>query len=230
MIKLVTIVLAFMTIQGFAATPKSDLSKKLESLNIPSDKVTPLVSQENMYVVTKRYSSLTNRHEVSFAGANNFNADSHLETQMVSGAYRYHLNSDWSFGARYNEYYNKLSASGEKLFENKELLPDTDYALKGTEAFVNYNTIYGKLRLTQDTIVYFDQYISLGYGTIALASGETQNFLVDLGFSFWIGKHMSARVGAKNEFYQQQRINGADDVHNVQGYLEFGYLFGEGRI
>ena len=214
----------------FAATEKSDLSKKLESLNIPSDKVTPLVSEEKLYVVNKRYSSLTNRHELSMAGGKNFNADSHLDSTLVSAAYRYHINSDWSVGARYSEYQNELSSSGEKLYDDKKLLPDSDYALKSSEIFVNYNTIYGKLRLTSDTIVYFDQYVSLGYGEISLANGETQNYIADLGFSFWIGKHMNARVGARNEFYQQQKLNGDSDVHTVQGYLEFGYLFGEGRI
>ena len=41
---------------------------------------------------------------------------------------------------------------------------------------------------------------------------------------------MSARVGAKNEFYKQDKINGDESVHNVQGYIEFGYLFGKGSI
>lgn len=214
----------------FAATEKSDLSKRLESLNIPSDKVTPLVSEEKLYVVNKRYSSLTNRHEISFQGGKNFNADAHLESTLVSAAYRYHINSDWSLGARYSEYHNELSESGEKLFDDRKILPDSDYALKSSELFVNYNTVYGKLRLTKDTIVYFDQYISLGYGMISLANGETQNYIADLGFSFWIGRHMSARIGAKNELYRQQKLNGDKNVHNVQGYIEFGYLFGKGRI
>lgn len=215
---------------SISAIAKVDLSKKLESLNIPSDKVTPLVSEEKLYVVNKRYSSLTNRHELSFSGGKNFNADSHLETTLVSGAYRYHINSDWSVGYRYTEYENKLSASGEKLFKNVQILPDSDFAVASQDIFVNYNTIYGKLRLTSDTIVYFDQYISLGYGEMELASGETQVYIADLGFSFWIGKHMSARVGAKNEFYLQQKVLSDDEVHSVQGYLEFGYLFGEGTI
>ncbi len=224
---LTTIALSFYCTVGFAAT---GLEKKLESLNIPSDRVNPLVTEEKLYVVNKRYSSLTNRHELSLAGGRNFNADSHLDSSLASLAYRYHINSKWSVGIRYNEYYNKLSGSGEKLFDNRDLLPDSDFALKSTEAFINYNTIYGKLRVTKNTIVYFDQYISLGYGEISLATGETQNYIADLGFSFWIGKNFSARAGFKNEFYQQQKLNGSRDVHNVQGYLEFGYLFGRGTI
>ncbi len=207
---------------------KVDLTKKLETLNVPSDKVTPLISEDKLYAVNKRYSSLNKRHEITVSGAKNFNADSHIETENASMTYRFHWNDTWSVGYRYSEYQNNLSSAGEQLFDSEKLLPDTDYALKSTEGFVNFNTVYGKLRLTQDTIVYFDQYITLGYGNIALAAGETRLATVDLGFSFWIGKHASLRIGARNEFYEQQKLNGADDVHNVLGYFEMGYLFGEG--
>ena len=206
------------------------LEKKLESLNIPSDRVNPLVVQEKLYVVNKRYSSLKNRHELSLAGGKNLIGDAHLDNTLASLAYRYHINSKWSVGLRYSEYYNELSGSGKKLFDNRNLLPDSDFALNSYEAFVNFNTIYGKLRVSPSMIVYFDQYISLGYGNINLASGETQNLIADIGFSFWVGKHFSARLGMKNEFYEQQKINGNRNVHNAQGYLEFGYLFGKGTI
>ena len=207
---------------------ESKLSEKLDSLNIPSDKVTPLVSKENLFAVNDRYSSLTKRHEVSFFGANNFNSDSHIETTQSGAAYRFHINSRWSVGAKYSEYSNKLSGAGKKLFDNEQLLPDTDYALKSTEGFISFNTIYGKLRLTRDTIVYFDQYIALGYGDVALANGEQKMTTLDLGLAFWLGRKASARVGLKNEFYTQQKINGSSDVQNAMGYMEFGYLFGEG--
>ena len=207
---------------------KSELESKLESLNIPSDKVTPLVSEDKIYAVNQRYSSLTNRHEFTLFGANNFNADSHLETTMSGATYRYHINGKWSVGARYSEYFNKLSSSGEQLFQSEKILPDTDFAIKSTEGFLNFNTFYGKIRFTKETIVYFDQYISLGYGNIQLAEDETQMYSVDLGFAFWIGKHMSTRFGMKNESYTQNKVKGKQNVHNAMGYLEFGYLFGEG--
>jgi hypothetical protein len=55
-------------------------------------------------------------------------------------------------------------------------------------------------------------------------------YTADTGFSFWLGKKMSLRTGLKNEFYQQQKINGPENVHNAMGYLEFGYLFGGTKI
>lgn len=225
---LITLIFSGLSFAKDTKVSKSELENKLDSLNIPSDKVTPILSKEKLYAVNERYSNLNKRHEFTVLGANNFNADSHLNTTMSGATYRFHLNGKWSVGARYSEYFNELSSAGQKLFEEEKILPDTDYAIKSSEAFINFNTIYGKLRFTKDTIVYFDQYISLGYGNIQLAKEETQMYSVDLGFAFWLGKHMSTRVGVKNESYTQNKIKGPQNVHNAMGYLEFGYLFGEG--
>ncbi len=210
------------------AEEKSELEKKLDSLSIPDDKVTSVLSEDKLYIVNTRYSSLVNRHELTLAGANNFTADSHLSTQQAALAYRYHINSNWSAGLRYTRYTNELTNAGKRLFDDKKMLPDTDYALNAQEAFVNYNTIYGKLRWNENTVVYFDQYIALGGGKIKLASGKTNLAFADLGLSFWIGNHMSSRVGLKNEFYKQTQLSGSRNIHNGVGYIEFGYLFGNG--
>ncbi len=205
------------------------LEEKLNNLSIPDDRVSSVVSEDRLFVVNKRYSSLVNRHEVTILGANNFTPDSHLVSQQVGGTYRYHINSNWSVGGRYQKYYNELSAAGEKLFDDKRVFPDTDFALDSYEAFVNYNTIYGKMRFTSSTVIYFDQYVSLGAGKINLAGSEENLYSLDLGFSFWLGKHMSTRVGVRNEFYSQtQLFGGRRDIHNAVGYLEIGYLFGQG--
>ena len=206
----------------------SDLESKLESLSVPSDKVTPLISEDKLYSVNSRYSSLNKRFELTMFGANNFNADSHINTTQRGTTARFHWNDRWSLGYRYTDYFNELSSAGKKVFREAAYLPDTDYALKSSEGFVNFNTIYGKLRFTKDTIVYFDQYISLGYGTIGLAGGETKMYSVDLGFAFWMGRYMSARFGVKSESYTQKKLKGQENVHNAMGYLELGYLFGEG--
>ncbi|MBC7538381.1 MAG: outer membrane beta-barrel domain-containing protein [Bacteriovorax sp.] len=210
------------------AQQNSELEKKLDALNIPDDKVTTVVSEDKLYIVNTRYSSLVNRHEVTLQGGNNFTADSHLSTQQAAFAYRYHLNSNWSGGLRYTRYSNKLTDAGQRLFVDKKMLPDTDFAFNGQEAFINYNTIYGKLRWTEDTVVYFDQYVALGGGRIKLASGSKNLAFADLGLSFWIGNHMSTRIGFKNEFYQQTQLSGSRNIHNGVGYFEFGYLFGNG--
>ena len=210
------------------AQSSTELEKKLESLSIPDDKVTTVLSEDKLYVLNNRYSSLVNRHELTIAGANNFTADSHLVTQQAAMAYRFHINSKWSLGARYTRYTNKLSSAGQTLFNNRSILPDTDYALNGQELFVNYNTIYGKLRWSENSVVYFDQYLSLGGGKVKLSSGDKNLVLADVGLAFWLGNHGSARIGLKNEFYQQAQLSGTRNIHNGIGYIEFGYLFGTG--
>lgn len=204
------------------------LDKKLDDLLIPDDKVTPVLSQDKFYVVNTRYSSLINRHEFTLQGAHNFTADSHLDVKQAALSYRYHLNSKWSFGLRYNRYTNELTSAGQKLLDDKQIVPDQDFAYNSQEIFATYNTIYGKLRWSADTVVYFDQYISLGAGQIELASGKTNHGMLDLGLAFWLGQNASMRFGLKNEFYNQQQLSGERFMHNAMGYLEIGYLFGEG--
>ena len=156
------------------------LEQKLDELNIPDDKVTPVLSKDTLYIVNTRYSSLINRHEIGVQGSHNFTADSHLDVKQVSGSYRYHLNSKWSFGLRYNYYSNELTSAGQRLLDDKQIIPDQDFAFNSQEAFVTYNTIYGKLRWSEETVVYFDQYFSLGAGQIELASGKTNHALLDV--------------------------------------------------
>ena len=210
------------------ADKKTGLEQKLDELNIPDDKVTPVLSKDNLFIVNTRYSSLVNRHEVGIQGSHNFTADSHLDTKQMAASYRYHLNSKWSFGLRYNYYSNKLTSAGQRLLDDKQIVPDQDFAYNSQEIFATYNTIYGKLRWSADTVVYFDQFISLGGGQIELASGKTNHAMLDFGLAFWISKHGSFRVGLRNEVFNQAQMAGEVLKHNTMGYLEMGWLFGSG--
>lgn len=223
------IYLSLICLISLPALGEVSLDKKLDELSIPSDRVTPILSKDQLSVVNTRYSSLNNRHELTMAGANNFTSESHLDTKQVFATYRYHINSNWGVGLRYSVYNNELTSSGKKLFDDEKMLPDTDFAFKATEVMLSYNTIYGKLRWSKDQVVYFDQYFTLGYGKVDLASGLQDMYSLDIGMAFWLGKHMSTRLGVKNEFYTQNKLSGDDSTMNAMGYLEFGYLFGEGN-
>ncbi len=222
--KLILVAL-FISASAFAV---DSMEAKLDALNIPSDKISPVISRDRLFVLNNRYSSLTNRHETTFFGSNNFNTESHMESRQAGLTYRYHINPKWSLGLRHTEYYNQLTAAGEKLLSEKQIAPDSDFAKSSNEIFANYNLLYGKMRMTQKTVVYFDQYIALGAGKIDLDNGSQNMGIADIGVALWIGGNMSARFGLKNEFYKQETRNGTKDIHNANGYLELGYLFGEG--
>jgi outer membrane beta-barrel protein len=222
-------ILFFAIFFSTAAFASDSMTKNLEALNIPDDQISPTISRDRIFVLNTRYSSLTNRHEATIFGGNNFTAPSHMDQRDAGLTYRYHINPKWSIGLRHTEYYNDLNNSGKTLLTQNSLVPETDYAKSSNEIFGSYNLFYGKMRMTQKTVVYFDQYIALGAGKIDLASGSTNMGLLDLGVAFWIGNHMSARFGLKNEFYKQTLLEGNQkNVHNANGYVEFGYLFGEG--
>jgi outer membrane beta-barrel protein len=224
--KILVLTLALGSLNSFSAL---DLNKKLDSLNIPDDKVSPMISQDKLHIVNTRYSSLVNRYEITMAGANDFMSDSHMETKQFFATARYHIDSKWGIGVRHSRYNNQLTDAGNKLFDESQILPESDFAIKSTEVFVTNHGLYGKLRVNDSKVVYFDQYLTLGYGDVELSSGTTKTMSVDLGLAFWIGKHMSSRFGVKNEFYTQKKKYGTADAYNAMGYIEFGYLFGEGN-
>lgn len=209
---------------------ENSVENKLDKLNIPSHRVSPLISKDKLYVVNKRYSSLVKRHEINLSGANDFAAEGHLITRQVTASYQFHLDSKWSFGLSRTNYYNELSKAGKTLFENKQILSDSDYAYSSTQVFTSFNTIYGKVRFAKDSVVYFDQFVSLGIGKVDLKSGSQNLATLDLGLAFWIGKNYSFKTGLKNEFYTQRQLSGETDVHNGMGYVSFGYLFGGNSI
>lgn len=214
---------------ALSASASQKLKEKIEALSIPQDKVTPILSEDKLYVVNTRYSSLKFRHEFTISGANNFLVDDHLTSRQLSGSYRFHFNDTFSAGYRYSDYNNELSTAGKRLFEDKDILPDTDYAIKAWELFVNANVFYGKIRLSEKRIVYFDLYTALGAGKMELASGEVDHYIGDVGIAFWLGRNFSTRIGYKTEFYEQESISGIkQDQLNGLGYIEIGYLFGSG--
>jgi len=226
--KKIIVGLALLSSFGLMAK-EANLENKLDDLRIPNDQVSSVISQDQLFAINMRYSSLVNRHELSVAGGNNFTPDSHLTTRQLSGSYRYHLNSTWSFGLRYQKIYNELSSAGEKLFDDKSIVPDSDYALSSLEGFANLHTFYGKMRINSSNVIYFDNYITLGVGQIELAESTERLFTADVGFAFWLGKHMSTRIGMRNELYSQNQITGRRNIHNAIGYVEVGFLFGEGN-
>ena len=208
---------------------KGTLETHLDNLAIPDGRISPALSEDQIFIVNTRYSSLIERHEVSLLGGGNFTADSHLSMQLMALTYRYHLNDSWSFGGRFSRYSTSLSSAGEALLDNHQIVPDTDYALNAQEVFANYHTTYGKIRVTPRQVMYFDQYVALGLGVVELSRGRAPMGLLDLGFAFWPGGHASVRLGLKNEGYWQEKFKGQEFQHNMMGYVEIGWLFGQGE-
>jgi outer membrane beta-barrel protein len=209
-----------------AEVSASQLESDLSSLAMPENKSPVSVTQDKLFAIQTRYAPLSNRHEVAFSLGKNFNQDGHIDSNQMGGIYRYHINDKWALGMNYFSMNNQLSSSGQKLLNDKGIIPDRDYIKSQTDVMAEYNLFYGKLRFGMDQVTYFDQYIGLGAGNVQLGRGSTTAAVLDAGIAFWLGKKGSARLGLKNDFYKEQNVNGSTNVHNMVGYFAFGYLLG----
>lgn len=205
--------------------PAVSLDDQLQSLSLPSNQPPASVSQEKLYAVQNRYSSLKWKSEFTFGGAKNFNADSFITATQLDLAYRIHLSDRFNLGLYGSKGYTSLSSAGERLM-TESILPDTAYVKYRANMMVGFNAFYGKIRFSMDHVVYFDQYIALGGGRVFLDTIPATAISGDVGFVFWLGKSGSIRMGLRDDFYNQQRRLASSQVHDLLGHVDVGVLFG----
>jgi outer membrane beta-barrel protein len=218
---------AFSVEKDPSAEKWSSLDEQLDQLKMPSNQVPGAISQDKLYSVQSRYVPLSKAHEISLNGSRDFNSDGHLESNQAGLDYRFHFNDKWTLKVSYLKAFNKLNKSGEILLKESKLVSDSDYMLSKVDIGAEYNLFYGKFRFGTNTVFYFDQYIGLTAGMIELRRGATVAGGIDAGFSFWMGKRGSLRIGVHNNFYKE--TNGLGDkslTRNMIGYLSVGLLMG----
>ena len=142
----------------------------------------------------------------------------------------YHIN-DRFYTSLYGSYVNnELTESGQQAWEKDGIYPNAAFVKSRYDGTVGFNLIYGKARVTQDAMFYFDQYVALGGGVVRQSDGaeETQSpaAVADLGFALWFGKRLTFRLGVKDHFFEERRPLDASKVHHVLGYSTVGFLLG----
>lgn len=202
------------------------LDEQLDTLNLPANQAPQISAQEKLYSVQSRYAPLSLRHELALSGARNLTADGLLTSHQVGATYRFHLGDRWSLSLTGIKIFNSLSSSGENLLGTQDLAPDVDFARYSGDLSATFNTFYGKFRLGMDSVLYFDQYVSLGGGVVGLESGSSPMATADLGFVFWVGKKGSVRIGLRDQFYKERRQFSEAFSHNLIAHLDVGILLG----
>ena len=206
----------------FAVT--QNLEDQVKALDL-TNQAPKLVTREKLYSVQDRYLELKHKSEVTVGVAQNFTPDSFVQTQQLELAYRYHLSNRWALGLAYASVSNQLSDAGNRLLNVDGALPDIAYAQSRTDLTAEYNLFYGKFRLSMNQVLYFDNYVALGAGSMNLNTGSETAAVGDIGMAFWIGKWGSARIGVKDYYYDEPHISGTQASHNVHGHVDVGYLF-----
>jgi outer membrane beta-barrel protein len=218
--KIILMALSLLITQMSWAGLEDDINSLQVNESIPNS-----VQKEKVYAIQSRKTSLSHRFELSGAWAKNLSGNGMLKTQQASGDLRFHLNDKWTLAAGYTSVTNEFNSTAQSLADVQGYLPDVDYVKSRTELRAEYNLFYGKFRLSQDSIFYFDQYIGLGAATNELASGTSTGPVGELGFAFWWGKHFSSRLAIRDYYYQEKRTLASESVHNVFGQAEIGYVF-----
>lgn len=212
-----------------SAGDSTPLESQLQGLELPGNQAPFGVTGEKLYSVQNRFSSLKYRSEAYLGTAYNFMGNGYMTMTQADLGYRFHFSDRWSLGVQGSYAFNSLNKSGDLLLKEQGLLPDAAYVKSRASLLLGYNTFYGKLRFSMDSVTYFDQYVAVGPGVVNLDTGKANSFVADVGFVFWMKKMGSLRIGLQNEIYRESRGAATGTVYDMLGHLDLGLLFGGTR-
>lgn len=200
------------------------------------DKAKSVNPEVRTQVVQNRIVDRTSRFELSGSYDNSFGGDTYVRTGTFGISGQYHINNNWSLGAKYGYSFNKLTAEGNDLADKaaadhlanpstaKSPVPDIDYPKSNMMGFVNFYPLYGKMSWLGKGISHFDVYGQVGYGQIALDSGSTNAMSGGLGMAVWVNNHFSTRFEAIYTDYTAKYYNGPMKQGITSASVQLGWL------
>ncbi|MBL7716679.1 MAG: outer membrane beta-barrel domain-containing protein [Bdellovibrionales bacterium] len=212
-----------------SAPAQPSLEDQLSTLSLPPNEAPLPMSSEKLYSVQTRFVDPTLRLEVSANGGTRLSGDSFLRSQEVGGSLRFYVTDRIYLQGAYAKVYNQLTSTGKQFLADENRLPDSAYASQRVDGMLGYNLFYGKFRLSMNSTMYFDHYISLGGGSVQMATGWTPSYVGETGLQLWAGKNMTFRLGIKDYFYKETRLLSSSYEHNITGLISVGWIFGGGR-
>ncbi len=237
LIMVMLFLLPVMVMANEAATKSSEaratakpvpLAEQLKILELPANSAGASVAKEKLYSVQDRYVLLKNRFELSVAGSHQVTDTGFIATQEAALGARYYIDSKWSVGASYSYAFNELTNSTTNFYEQEGVLPKVPFVQSRADLTGRYLLFYGKFRLSMDTVLYFDHFVSLGPSMITLNTGSSIGAVAETGFLFWIGRNWNALFGVKNYVFSKTINNDGSKqfANQVQIYFSGGFLFG----
>lgn len=161
--------------------------------------------------------------------------DANYDTKNLGVFAEFHISNRWSLGARYTDSINTLTADGREALNAARAnqlsgngrnsdIHDIDYVKDSMLGTLSFYPLYGKLNLF-DSIVHFDVYTLAGYGVTNLSRGQSSTITGGLGFGIWWAQHLTSRIEARYQTYQDQVSSGQRRLHTVVGQISLGVLF-----
>jgi outer membrane beta-barrel protein len=212
-----------------SATPTTNQSASSELTN-QIQKLSGEAVSERFYVVQPRQSGTAGVFDLSAGGGSNLNSNVNVRSSEMGLRASYHASDRLFFSLGYSQVKNKFSESALRRIREDGIYPDVGFVKSRLDAGLGLNLIYGKARLTKDSVFYFNQYVSLGYGQIqqtdTITTVTTPAAVADVGVSCWFARTASLGLGFKNYYFREQRLASRGNVNHVVGYARLGVLIG----
>ena len=224
-------IVALTTTSSFAAKKETkrerDVKVEIDSLggnDALVERAKLLDTDNQTRIVQKRTVDRYSRIEASFGGGIVTGGDSYMNTNGVNGSLQWHFSPRISLGVSYSKHYNSLTNEGRTVFDEAQRrqqrgdnfeVPDIDYPIQSTMAFVNIYPIYGKLNFFNLGISQFDLYAQVGYGKIELSSGSTDTYSAGGGAGIWWSNYFTTRFETKWQRYSDKVYTGSRQLDLV---------------
>ncbi|MBK9039756.1 MAG: outer membrane beta-barrel domain-containing protein [Bdellovibrionales bacterium] len=159
--------------------------------------------------------------------------DSYIKTNNLGYALDFHITPKVSIGGRYYDGLSKLTPEGERIFADanqrrtngdNSLRPDLDTPLSSSIGILTVYPLYGKLNFFNLGISQFDLFVTGGYGTMKLTSGETPTWIAGGGVGIWWSQHFTSRFEVRYQEYQDVINTGTRDQAITAFSFGLGFL------
>lgn len=214
-----------------------DVTNKFNSLGANDEiieRAKALDPENRVRVVQNRAVDRTLRFEIGGNFGMVAGGDPYVNTQNFGAHLDFHINPRWSLGARYYKSNNSLTSEGQRRYDEAQAtynetgqfrnVPDIDYAEHTYLGVINWYPIYGKFNLFDMGVVQFDFYALAGAGQVQLSSGSTPTYTAGTGVGLWFSKHISSRIEARWQTYQDEVYTGSRNLNIFVGTVGLGIL------
>lgn len=218
---------------AFAA---EDVSKSMDSLGGNRDlirRARAMDPQNRVQVVQNRTVDRDMRFELGLNLGTVAGGDPYTKSNNFGGAVDFHVDPNWSVGARYNTYFNSLSSEGKRIADeankgdqngNPWGKPAIDYLKSSTLGVISFYPVYGKMNMFDMGVVQFDVYMLAGYGQVVLQSGSAPTWTAGGGFGVWLNQYVSSRFEVRYQNYKDQIYTGSRNIDAVIISAGIGFL------
>lgn len=186
-------------------------------------------------IVQKRLVDRNKRFEISVGGNIVAGGDAYFDTANLGVQADFHINPNWSVGARYYKSNNTLTNEGQRVHDIADstpadeiaTVPDLDPPSQTAFGTLTFYPVYGKLNFFNVKTVQFDVYTVLGAGMIELIeSGQTFAYTAGLGTGIWFNNRITARMEVRYQGYQDSlnSVDGPRQMNTVNAGITLGFL------